>query len=48
VEFPFIDLSISLPSEIRPSFPAHEPAPLAAPVSFTHPLFGLRGPPAAC
>jgi hypothetical protein len=48
VEFPFVDHSLSLQPGLRPSFPAQEPASLEEPLSFTHPLFGLRGPPAAC
>jgi hypothetical protein len=48
VEFPFLDHSLSILLDSRPSFPAHEPAPLEEPLSFSHPLFGLRGPPAVC
>ncbi|MBN8854637.1 MAG: hypothetical protein J0H07_22430 [Sphingobacteriales bacterium] len=47
VESPFVHHSLSLQLGVRPSFPVHGPVSLEEPVSFTHPLFGLRGPPAA-
>jgi hypothetical protein len=46
VEFPFLDPALPIISGIRSSFPVFQPVPLEEPLSFTHPLFGLRGPPA--
>ena len=45
VEFPFLDQALPVIPGLRPSFPVFRPAPLEEPLSFTHPLFGLRGPP---
>jgi hypothetical protein len=46
VEFPFIPGSVSLYFAPRPSYPVYRPAGFETPIAFSHPLFGLRGPPA--
>lgn len=47
VEFPFLDQAMPVLPGMRPSFPVFQPVSLEEPLSFIHPLFGLRGPPAA-
>jgi hypothetical protein len=46
VEFPFIPGLLSLHFTPRSSYPVYRPAGFETPVVFSHPLFGLRGPPA--
>jgi len=46
VESPFLDYSVSIDVGILPLFPAHQPSPLEHHHSFSHFIFGLRGPPA--
>jgi len=46
VELPFVYTSVSIAVGIAPCFPVHRAGMPVAPLAFSHPLFGLRGPPA--
>ena len=46
VDQSFLDYSPSFQLGIPPGYPEYLPAPLSRPLASTHPLFGLRGPPA--
>jgi hypothetical protein len=46
VESPFVDHTVAIDLGLRPVFQVHLPAPLEEPLSFSHFIFGLRGPPA--
>jgi len=48
VELPFIYSPVSVAVGIPPRLPLHRAVVLLAPLAGDHPLFGLRGPPAAC
>ena len=43
----FLDFSLSIQLGVPPGYPEHLTAALSAPLASTHPLFGLRGPPAS-
>ena len=47
VVFPFIENIFPQHIGLRPSFVVHRPVNPEAPISTRHPLYGLRGPPAA-
>jgi hypothetical protein len=48
VELPFIYPPFTMRVGMAPGFPVYRAAVLVAPLCRIHPLYGLRGPPAAC
>jgi hypothetical protein len=47
VALPYLAMSVAVVPDVQPVFAAHRAPVLVAPLSFTHPLYGLRGPPRA-
>jgi hypothetical protein len=47
VTLPFVPAVVSMPVGAAPAFPVYRVRALVEPLSSLHPLYGLRGPPAA-
>jgi hypothetical protein len=46
VEMPFMHFPLAMAIGVPPCFPLHRAAVPQSPLCLTHPLYGLRGPPA--